>query len=85
MTYEVQVFVTLKEAVLDPQGSAVNHSLNQLGYTEVEDVRIGKVITLTLEGEREMVDARVTEMCEKLLANPVIEDYRFDVREVSAP
>ncbi|PYZ96553.1 phosphoribosylformylglycinamidine synthase subunit PurS [Alteribacter lacisalsi] len=84
MKYEVQVFVTLKEAVLDPQGSAVNHSLNQHGYTEVEDVRIGKVITLTLDGEREAVDARVTEMCEKLLANPVIEDYRFEVREVAA-
>ncbi|MBM7094915.1 phosphoribosylformylglycinamidine synthase subunit PurS [Bacillus sp. H-16] len=79
--YEIQVFVTLKEAVLDPQGKAVNHSLNQLGYSEVEDVRIGKVLTLTMNGEKEMVEARVTEMCDKLLANPVIEDYRFEIKE----
>ncbi|RNA67185.1 phosphoribosylformylglycinamidine synthase subunit PurS [Alteribacter keqinensis] len=82
--YEIQVFVTLKEAVLDPQGKAVNHSLNQLGYSEVEDVRIGKVLTLTMNGEKETVEARVTEMCDKLLANPVIEDYRFEIKEALA-
>ncbi|WP_026691240.1 phosphoribosylformylglycinamidine synthase subunit PurS [Alteribacter aurantiacus] len=82
--YEVNVFVTLKEAVLDPQGSAVNHSLHQLGYQEVEDVRIGKVLTLTVNGEKETVEARVKEMCDKLLANPVIEDYRFEIKEALA-
>ncbi|WP_096438885.1 phosphoribosylformylglycinamidine synthase subunit PurS [Alteribacter populi] len=82
--FEVNVFVTLKEAVLDPQGTAVNHSLHQLGYNEVEDVRIGKVLTLKMAGEKASVETRVTEMCEKLLANPVIEDYRFEIKEVLA-
>ncbi len=75
----VKVFIGLKEGVLDPQGKAVQHSLSALGYGEVNDVRVGKVITLELKDEsREQAETRVKEMCEKLLANMVIENYRFE-------
>ena len=70
------VHVGLKPGVLDPQGRAVARSLNDLGFDEVEDVRIGKVVTLELDGSSE---ERVREMCEKLLANTVIESYRIDI------
>ncbi|MBB5172563.1 phosphoribosylformylglycinamidine synthase subunit PurS [Texcoconibacillus texcoconensis] len=80
----VQVYVSLKQGVLDPQGSAVKQSLNTLGFSEVEDVRIGKHLTLTIDAEEGEVDIeeRVKQMCEKLLANPVIEDYEFTIEEV---
>ena len=70
------VHVGLKPGVLDPQGRAIAKSLEDLGFNEVEDVRIGKVITLELDGGSE---ERVREMCEKLLANTVIESYRIDM------
>ncbi|MDE5415190.1 MULTISPECIES: phosphoribosylformylglycinamidine synthase subunit PurS [Alkalihalobacterium] len=79
--YKVKVFVTLKESVLDPQGTAVKGSLHALTYNEVEDVRIGKYMELLIEKSEQDIDARVKEMCEKLLANTVIEDYRFEVEE----
>lgn len=79
--YKVKVYVTLKESVLDPQGSAVKNSLHSLSYDEVEDVRIGKYMELTLK-DTANVDERIKEMCEKLLANTVIEDYRYEVEEV---
>lgn len=79
--YKVKVFVTLKESVLDPQGSAVKNSLHSLSYDEVEDVRIGKYMELTVKGTAN-VDERIKEMCEKLLANTVIEDYTYEVEEV---
>ncbi|SES00518.1 phosphoribosylformylglycinamidine synthase [Salipaludibacillus aurantiacus] len=82
MMYEVKVYVTLKEGVLDPQGSAVKNSLHHLGYEGVEEVRIGKVMTLRIEAEKDTVDAQVKEMCDKLLANPVIEDYTYETEEV---
>ncbi len=76
----VSVYITPKAGVLDPQGQAVLGSLHSLGYTEVADVRIGKYITLELEGADEnQVQSRIQEMCEKLLANPIIEDFRFEV------
>ncbi len=78
------VYVTLKPAVLDPQGKAVRGALHSLGYEEASDVRVGKLIELTLDlqgGDRERAKARVEEMCEKLLANTVIEQYRFEIEE----
>ena len=74
----VRVYVSLKEGVLDPQGKAIQHSLDSLGFKEVRDVRVGKVITLDLEGEPEAAEARVKRMCEELLANTVIESYRYE-------
>ena len=75
-----KVYVTLKKGVLDPQGKAVQHSLVSLGYGEVSDVRLGKYVEVKLDGtDKEKAKADVKEMCEKLLANTVIEDYRFDI------
>lgn len=80
--YKVKVFVTLRESVLDPQGNAVKSALHSLAYTEVSDVRIGKYLELTIEKSDRDLDVAVKEMCEKLLANTVIEDYRYEAREV---
>ncbi len=78
--YKVKVYVTLKESVLDPQGSAVKNSLHSLSYYEVEDVRIGKYMELTVK-DTENLDQRIKEICEKLLANTVIEDYTYEIEE----
>lgn len=74
------VYVTIKENVLDPQGNAVQGSLQTLGFDEVAKVRIGKYMELTLDtSDRAVAEERVKAMCEKLLANTVIEDYRFEL------
>jgi phosphoribosylformylglycinamidine synthase PurS subunit len=76
---KARVYVTLKRGVLDPQGKAVCTSLHQLGYREVTDVRIGKYMEVTLGGlPRQEAEKRLQAMCDKLLANPVIEDFRFE-------
>jgi phosphoribosylformylglycinamidine synthase subunit PurS len=72
----VRVYVTLKPSLLDSAGRTVAGSLQKLGYDEVQNTRIGKLIELQVE---DFSEARVKEMCDKLLANPVIEDYRFEV------
>ncbi|WP_456270298.1 phosphoribosylformylglycinamidine synthase subunit PurS [Bacillus sp. JZ76] len=82
--YKVKVYVSLKESVLDPQGSAIQHALHSMTYNEVQDVRIGKYMELTIEKSDRDLDVLVKEMCEKLLANTVIEDYRYEVEEVVA-
>ena len=70
----------MKEGILDPQGKTVLRALKSLGYEEVDDLRIGKYMELTLDGvDREKLEARVLEMCEKLLTNPIIENYRVEV------
>jgi phosphoribosylformylglycinamidine synthase len=76
------VHVALKNGVLDPQGKAVADTLARMGYKEVESARIGKMIELDLEDGLSEADAsaRVKEMCEKLLANTVIESYRIDLQ-----
>lgn len=80
--FKVKVYVTLKEAVLDPQGHAVQNSLHTLGFTEVHRVRVGKFLDLHVDGlSEENVAERVSNMCDKLLANCVIEDYRFEIME----
>ncbi|GHB01519.1 phosphoribosylformylglycinamidine synthase subunit PurS [Algimonas arctica] len=77
-----RVYVGLKPGVLDPQGRTIASSLNDLGFEEVQDATQGKVIELKLaNGERDLVKARVKEMCEKLLANTVIESYRIELDE----
>ncbi|PLT27499.1 phosphoribosylformylglycinamidine synthase subunit PurS [Peribacillus deserti] len=82
--YKVKVYVTLRESVLDPQGTAVKGSLHSLSYGEVQDVRIGKYLELTIGKSNRNLDGLVREMCERLLANTVIEDYRYEVEEVVA-
>ena len=76
----VNVFVTLKPGVLDPQGEAIRHALGALGFEGVEGVRQGKVITLELSaGDAETARAEAARMAEALLANTVIEDYRVEI------
>lgn len=80
---KANIYVTLKSGVLDPQGEAVKKSLQVLEYREVEEVRIGKYIEVWLE-EKDQAAAlkKLEEMSDKLLANPVIEDYRVEIVEV---
>ena len=78
---KVKVYVTLKESILDPQGSAVQGSLSKIGYAEVADVRIGKFLELTIGDTDRDVDTIVKEMCEKVLANTVIEKFRYEIEE----
>ena len=72
-----RVFVTLKSGVLDPQGKAIHHALEGLGFEGVRDVRAGKLIELEVE-EGQVDEAAVEEMCRKLLANTVIENFRVE-------
>ena len=77
---KARVHVTLKQGVLDPQGEAVRHALGSLGFDGVGEVRIGKVIEVELgDGDTAAAETRVREMCEKLLANTVIETYAVEV------
>jgi len=76
-----RVFVTLKNGVLDPQGKAIGHALNGLGFGSVGDVRQGKVIDLDLsESDEAKARASLKDMCEKLLANTVIEKYEIELK-----
>jgi phosphoribosylformylglycinamidine synthase subunit PurS len=75
-----RVYVTPKDGILDPQGKAVQQSLHALGYPEVLDLRLGKYVEIHLaDVSEESAQTRVREMCERLLANGVIEDFRFDL------
>ena len=77
---KARVHVTLKNGVLDPQGAAVKHSLGTLGFDGVGRVRQGKIIELELsETDATKAEAQVKDMCEKLLANTVIEDYSVEI------
>jgi phosphoribosylformylglycinamidine synthase len=77
-----KVYVTPKKAILDPQGKAIANSLHTLNYIEVGDVRMGKYLEVSLHGlSRVEAEQRVEEMCRRLLANLVIEDFRFEIVE----
>lgn len=80
--FKAKIYISLKKGVLDPQGNTVQKALQALEYENVRDVRIGKYMELTLEGvSRAEAEEQVHEMCRKLLANPVIEEYTFDLVE----
>ena len=75
-----KIYITLKKDVLDPQGSVIANSLKSLGYNNIEDVRQGKFIEVKLNTEnKETANKQLNEMCEKLLANLVIEDYKVEI------
>ena len=75
-----KIYITLKEDVLDPQGSVIANSLKSLGFNNIEDVRQGKYIEIKLDSENEeSANKQINEMCEKLLANLVIEDYKVEI------
>lgn len=78
---QVKVFVTLKPTLLDAQGRVVQEALHSMGYADVSEVRIGKYMELEVREGKEGagVEAQVKEMCDRLLANPVIENYRYEV------
>lgn len=78
--FNSRVYVTLRPSVLDTAGTAVESGLHQLGYEGVENIRIGKYIELTLVAEnQESAQKQLHEICDQLLANPVIENYSFDL------
>jgi phosphoribosylformylglycinamidine synthase PurS subunit len=84
MRFEARVEVTHLPGVLDPQGATVERALPALGYTNVSDVRIGKAIRLVVDAADEAAArTQVEEMCERLLANPVIEAYAIEVRSLA--
>ena len=73
---KTRVYITLKNGVLDPQGKAIHHALEGLGFSGINDVRAGKLIELDVE--ENVSDADIEDMCRKLLANTVIENYRIE-------
>lgn len=74
-----RVTVRLKPAVLDPQGEAIERALGALGFSGVKNVRVGKVVELDVDGDAGLIKAELAAMADKLLANPVIEDYQVEV------
>ena len=83
--YLARIYVTLKPTVNDPQGLTVKGGLHVLGFETVQSVRVGKYMEVRLDGsDRVKAEEQVQEMCHKLLANPVIEDYRFELEEIKA-
>lgn len=82
MTFLARVYVTLRPTVNDPQGLTIRGGLHQLGFGSVESVRSGKYLEISLDAaDAATAERQVTEMCRKLLANPVIEDFRFEVEQ----
>jgi phosphoribosylformylglycinamidine synthase len=79
---KAKIFVTLKNGILDPQGRAIQQSLHTLGFSTVEEVRIGKFMELELnETDTTSAENKIKAMCDKLLANTVIEDYQYEILE----
>jgi phosphoribosylformylglycinamidine synthase len=79
---EAKIYITLKDGILDPQGKAVHHALENLGFGQIGSVRVGKFIQLQFANGTPENDAErlALEACKKLLANPVIEDYRLELQ-----
>lgn len=85
-TWLARIHVTLKPVVLDPQGDAVLHGLRQLGYADVSSVRVGKYLEVRLAADgHESAEVAIRAMCDRLLANPVIESYAYTVEQTEAP
>jgi phosphoribosylformylglycinamidine synthase len=77
-----EIYITLKRTVADPQGLTIKHALESLGYKDLADVRIGKLVIIKLNlKDKKRAEQRINEMCKKLLANPIIEDYYFKIKE----
>ena len=76
---KAKIIITPKKAVLDPQGKTVQTALAHMGYTGIGAVHVGKYLEIEVTGDRETVHRQVDEACHKLLSNPVIEDYKFEL------
>ncbi len=78
---KAKIHVTLKQGILDPQGKAIEHALDSLGFKNTTNMRVGKYMEVEVnETDQAKVDSQVRAMCEKLLANTVIEDYRYELQ-----
>ena len=81
--YLAKIYISLKPTVNDPQGLTIKGALHNLGFTEVTSVRMGKYVEVKIEeNEQSRAQERVNEMCRKLLANPIIENYAFELKEI---
>ena len=84
--YKARIQITLRSSILDPQGKAVQHAVHQLGYGSVETVRMGKYAEVQMGAEsREEAEKMTRELCERVLTNPVMEDYTFTIEPVASP
>lgn len=81
--YLVKVYVMYKQSVLDPQGEAVKGAVHRLGYSEIEDIRIGKYFEIKVAKSKTKIETTIEEICDKLLANVVMESYHYEIQEVS--
>ncbi|MCC5895408.1 phosphoribosylformylglycinamidine synthase subunit PurS [Alkalibacterium olivapovliticus] len=81
--YNVKVYVTYKESILDPQGEAVRGAVHRMGFDEIDDIRIGKYFEIKVSKQEERsVEDVIETVCDKLLANVVMETYRYEIEEV---
>ncbi|OGW74643.1 MAG: phosphoribosylformylglycinamidine synthase [Omnitrophica bacterium RBG_13_46_9] len=79
---KAEIYVKLKDTIADPQGLTVKHALDSLGFKGVDGVRIGRLITIALNlKDRKKAKKDISEMCRKLLSNPIIEEYKFSIKE----
>jgi phosphoribosylformylglycinamidine synthase len=80
--YKIKVFITLKDGILDPAGVAAKSALHKLGFPCITNVQIGKLIEITAERSDD-IEEKVRDMCQKLLVNTVMEEYHYDIEEIS--
>ena len=79
---KAEINITLKRTVADPQGLTVKHALESLGYKDLAEVRIGKLVVIKLNfKDKKRAQQQINQMCKKLLANPIIEDYHFKIKK----
>jgi phosphoribosylformylglycinamidine synthase len=82
--YHARIYITLRSSVLDPAGTAVQSGIKQMGYPDVEGVRIGKYVEMNLKAQNEAeAKTQLDRICDRLLANPVIENYRFEIEQLN--
>lgn len=82
--YHARIYITLRSSVLDPAGTAVQSGIKQMGYPDVEGVRIGKYVEMNLQARNEAeAKTQLDSICDRLLANPVIENYRFEIEQLN--
>lgn len=79
--YDVKVYVTYKNSVLDPQGEAVKGSVHRLGFSEIDEIRIGKFFEIRVSKTTQPIERVIEEICDKLLANVNMETYRYEIEE----
>lgn len=83
MKFSVEINVMPLKALLDPQGKAVNTSMHNIGFTTVENVRIGKHITFEIEADsKKHAEEKAEEACKKILSNPIMESFEFEIKEI---